>query len=303
MNKVYGWLLAGASSLGVIVTAGLAAHEAPKANEALEKARKEKGEDLTLWETMKIAGPCYAPAIISGGLTTGTILGNQVLNSRQQTALMMAGAVGTGMMTEYDKYRRAIKAEQGDAVDERALERAKMTEEELQKEIARLKEENGPHLYCLSTFLPGPVFEARPEDVMNAFMHFNRNLALRGYNDLGELYRFLGVPEQCYNKDEVQNYGWNDYINRIKFECSYCDFDIDNIELKNGETIRLITTPIPPYDLNIDYEDEDVPIDDHFYPLYNPNTIIEWLNEQEQPPCDRIISVDTPYLYRERGVF
>ena len=296
MNKVYGWLLAGASSLGVIVTAGLAAHEAPKANEALEKARKEKGEDLTLWETIKIAGPCYAPAIISGGLTTGTILGNQALNSRQQTALMMAGAVGTGMMTEYDKYRRAIQAEQGEAVDARALERAKLTEEELQKEIARLKEERGPFFYCLST-LPGMIFEARPEDISDALLHFNRNLSINGANDLKELYTFIGIPENCFDDHESQQYGWIELTDMIEYESPYCDFDIDIFYTKNGTPVRVITMPICPYDLNVNYDDGES-TSNHFYPLYDPSKTIEIIQESYQIPYEEVIQIDHPYLYR-----
>ena len=96
-----GWLLAGFSSIGVVTTSVLVADETPKAQAALSAKRQEKGEDLTLWEKFKAVTPAYAPALISGGLTIGSIFGNQALNSQQQTALMAAGADGFNLKGEY----------------------------------------------------------------------------------------------------------------------------------------------------------------------------------------------------------
>ena len=62
-------LLAIISSIGVIGTTLLAIHEAPKANKRLEEAVAEKGSELTKFETVKVAGPVYVPAIIMGTST------------------------------------------------------------------------------------------------------------------------------------------------------------------------------------------------------------------------------------------
>ena len=170
-NRYGGWILASLSSVGVITTSLLAADEVPKAKIALEAKKEAKGEeDLTLLEKIKVVAPICAPSLISGGLTIGSIFTNQALNSKQQAALIASGVFASTAAQEYDKYRRAIQAEQGEEVDKRALERAKMTEEELRKELAYLREENGPYLYCFAT-LPGMVFEARPADIMEAMLN------------------------------------------------------------------------------------------------------------------------------------
>ena len=295
LQKYGGWMLAVLSSIGVVVRSGLAAHEAPRANDALARARDEKGEDLTFFEKAKVAGPIYAPSLISGGLTIGTIFGNQAMNSRQQTALMMAGATGTMLATEYDKYRRAIRAEQGDAVDLRALQRAKMTEEELRKEIERLKKENGPFLYSIST-LPELIFEARPADIQEAFLHFNRNLILRGYNDLEELYKFIGIPDDLYDHEQVSQYGWNEYYNQIQWDCAYCDFDIEDVMTGNDTVVKVIDMPVPPYYLEADYENESV--DNYVFHWYSPEQTKRYITELPQIWWDKVISIDHPYIYR-----
>lgn len=290
-----GWLLAGFSSIGVVTTSVLVADETPKAQVALSAKRQEKGEDLTFWEKFKVITPAYAPALISGGLTIGSIFGNQALNSRQQTALMAAGAAGSVVMTEYDKYRRAIRAEQGEAVDQRAYERAKLTEEELRKEIARLKEENGPFLYCFAS-LPGMIFEGYPKDLLDAFMHFNRNLIIGSENTLHELYTFIGISECYYDPDEAKRYGWNQFANSVEYESYYCDFDIDIVHTQNGTPVRLVTMPIAPYDLNVNYEDEST--SNHFYPLYDSQRAKEYITGRFQVCEDDIIKIEHPEIWR-----
>lgn len=290
-NRYGGWILAVFSSAGVVTTSILAAEEIPKARTAIEDE-----DDPTFWDKANIIAKTCTKSLISGGLTISSIFANQVLNSRQQAALIAAGAVGSKFAEEYNKYRRAIQAEQGEAVDKRALERAKMTEEELRKEIIRLRGENGPYLYCFAT-LPGMVFEARPADIMEAMLHFNRNLILRGDADLKELYTFIGIPTCCYDENESKQYGWNEFVNNVEYESPYCDFDIDVIYTKAGIPIRLVTAPIAPYDLYINYDDNKS-TSDHFYPLYDPEKAKDAISETYQIPDEEIIPINHPNIQR-----
>lgn len=300
LDKWGGWILAGFSSLGVVVTSVLSADEVPKAREAIEAAGEE--QDLTFMDKCRIAAPICAPAFISGGLTIGGILTNQALNARQQASLIAAGAAGFTAITEYDKYRQAIRAEQGDAVDKRALERAKMTEEALRNEIERLRRENGPFLYAIAT-IPGLIFEARPADVHDAFMHFNRNLAIGGSNNLAELYEFIGIPMDYYSISETENYGWEDYANRVEWDCAYVDFDIEEVQAKDGTVVRLIDMPVPPYDLRIDYMDQhpdDIdPFNGHFYQKYDPIITKKYITDKDKILPYFVEEIDHPYLCRQ----
>ena len=318
-QKYGGWLLAGLSSIGVVVTAVLAADEAPKAKEAIHEEELHRVEEfnnyaerkfkedpettiiempdcsLTTWEKVKIAAPILAPSLISGTLTIGTIFGNQALNTKQQAAMTIAAAGYTALSTEYEQYRKAIRETQGEEVDEQALRMAKMRIEELEDEIQRLREENGPYLYSISS-IPGLIFEANPADIQEAFLHFNRNLILRGVNDLAELYTFIGIPEKHWNLNDAVKYGWNEYVNSVSWDAGFLDFDIEEVETGNGTVVRMISMTIPPYDLTMDYESENCL--DHLLPYDSTKRTRKYIQDLPQIWWDQVVKIDHPYVYR-----
>ena len=83
-------ILTGLGAAGVLATAIVTAKEAPKALSLLEAAKETKGEKLTKWEKVKIAGPAYIPAIITGAATAACIFGSNVISKRQQATLISA---------------------------------------------------------------------------------------------------------------------------------------------------------------------------------------------------------------------
>ena len=66
--------------VGVIATAVLAVKATPKAYERIEKAKKEKGEELTKFETVKAAAHSYIPTVAVGVGTLVCIFGANALN-------------------------------------------------------------------------------------------------------------------------------------------------------------------------------------------------------------------------------
>ena len=88
---------------GVIVTTVMAVKETPKALSLLEDAEEEKGEELTKWEKVKIAGPVYIPSIITGAATIACIFGSNVISKRQQATLTTAYALLDNSYKEYKK--------------------------------------------------------------------------------------------------------------------------------------------------------------------------------------------------------
>ena len=91
---------------GVIATAVVAVKETPKALYLLEQAKKEKGEDLTKFEKVKVAGPVYIPSIILGASTIACIFGANVLNKRQQAVMTSAYAL---LDSSYKEYKKKVK--------------------------------------------------------------------------------------------------------------------------------------------------------------------------------------------------
>ena len=254
--KVHGGLiLTILEGLGFVGTVILVANETPKAEEAIVEAIVEKSkdspevQDLTTWEKIKAAAPEYIPAMIVGSCTMACLIGRQVLHTKQNAVILSAYAA---LAAEFERYRGEIRNEYGEDADKKALMASKAEIRRLRQEVKELEKVNAPLLYGIET-LPGVVFEAKAIDIQEAFMHFNRDLVLGGENTLDELYRFIGIPEQVYDKKSAEDFGWNEYENEVDWGINYVDFGLEGIMAKNGQIVHMITMSVPPYNLNGEY--------------------------------------------------
>ena len=96
-------LLTCLGAAGVVATAVLAVKETPKALNLLENSEKEKGEELTRLEKVKIASPIYIPSVITGMATIACIFGSNIISKSQQATLMSAYALLDNAYKEYRK--------------------------------------------------------------------------------------------------------------------------------------------------------------------------------------------------------
>lgn len=228
--------------VGVIVTAFLAVKATPKAMEVLEQATEEKGEELTKVEKFKMAGPAYIPSALVGIGTVTCIFGANVLNKRQQAALVSAYTL---VDSSYKQYRQKLielygKETHDEIIDAIAVEKA--------KEVGIYAEG-----MCQNTCLTDdkacgdPVlfydewsnryFESTIEQVIVSQYHFNRNFVLRGYAVLNELYEFLGLELTDYGS----KLGW-----AVEDELYWVDFNNKKTVLENGIEVYIIETPWGP---------------------------------------------------------
>lgn len=190
-------------SVGVVATAVLAVKATPKAMILLEEAKKEKGEELTKLEKVKVAGKVYIPTVVMGVSTIACIFGSNILNQRQQAALMSAYALLDNSFKEYKNKLIELHGQEAheEIVNAIAIEKAKdmrvsgsyfcsscdLTADERCGEPVLFYEEYSNR-----------YFEATIEQVLQAEYHINRNYILRGYCYLNELYEFLGLEETDY---------------------------------------------------------------------------------------------------------
>lgn len=228
--------------VGVILTTIMAVKATPKAVEKLEQAKEEKGEELTKTEKFKTAAPVYIPTAIVGVGTLTCIFGANVLNKRQQAALVSAYTL---VDSSYKQYRHKLVELYGEdthneIVDAIAVEKA---------------EEVGIYAtgMCQNTCLTDdkacgdPVlfydefsnryFESTIEQVIVAEYHFNRNFVLRGYAVLNELYEFLGLETTDYGN----TVGW-----AVDSDLYWIDFDHRKVVLDDGLECYIIETPWGP---------------------------------------------------------
>lgn len=90
----------------------------------LHEAKKEKGEPLTKFEVIKVAGPLYIPSILIGVSSIACIVGSNVLNKQKQAALVSAY---TMLDQSYKEYKNKVIELYGDEAE-------KVVEEVLEKE-------------------------------------------------------------------------------------------------------------------------------------------------------------------------
>lgn len=187
---------------GVVATSIMAVKATPKALRRIDQAKDEKGEELTKLETVKVAGPAYIPSVIVGVSTIACIFGANMLNKRQQAALMSAYALVDSSYKEYKNKVKAIHGEEAhqNIVNAIAVEKADdmyIRNAYLCGECDLGKEEDSePRLFY--DLHSGRYFESTIEQVISAEYHLNRNYILRGYAYLNELYEFLGIKETDY---------------------------------------------------------------------------------------------------------
>ena len=277
------------SGLGLIGTVAVTAKQAPKAKAAIQDSRHDKIDEicdklfkmdeeelpngvssdnlsifnyarenanLTIMEKIKVAGPYYAPVILLGLGTLGCLAGAQILNTKQQTALIGAYAL---LQKEFGAYREENREEYGAEADRKALAESRKKIGRLEEEVKRLEAIKDVQTFSIAT-LPGVIFRSDMANIERAFLHFNRNLILRGWVDMQELYSFLGLPDkglEIVGRAPDEDYGWNAYINNVNYGCEFLDYRLKPVTDKDGNEAYVIDFDIPPYRIDsIEYDEQ-----------------------------------------------
>ena len=221
------------AAVGVVATSIVAVKETPKALLLLDRAKEEKGEDLTKLEAVKVAGPVYIPAILIGVSTIVCIFGSNALNKNQQASLMSAYAL---IDNAYKEYRSKVKELLGEETDVRVM-----------NEIAKDKysEEDVPvddQVEMFFDMFSMTYFYSTTEDVHEADRRINKLYKERGYVSLCEYYDILGLP----NLDFARELGWSKRAAYNSYGYDGIDFEYDVAELDDGLVINTISMPFEP---------------------------------------------------------
>jgi hypothetical protein len=223
---------------GVIATGVMAAKATPKATILLKKAEEEKGEALSKWEVVQVAGPAYIPTILVGASTIACIFGANVLNKRHQAALMSVYAL---LDSSYKDYKDKVKELYGEDADGRVREElAKDKYDEEQVEV----EDNKLLFYDEYS---EQYFNATMEDVLRAEYLLNRDLSYHGYACLNELYALLRLPTTDYG----EILGWYAGMVYDMQWYAWIEFNHRKVELEDGMEcyiLEILTEPVPEFD-------------------------------------------------------
>lgn len=234
-------ILTCAGAVGLVVTTVVAIKATPKAYERIEQAKKEKGDDLTKLEVVKVAAPVYIPTVLIGAGTLACMFGANVLNKRQQAALISAYTLIDNSYKEYKKklvelYGEEVHQNVVDAIAAEKAEEMHITSDCLCARCDMSTDDYSDPILFYDEY-NHRYFEAPIEQVLMAEYHINRNFVLRGYTTLNEFYEFLGI-EQTNEGDAL---GW-----AFEDELYWIDFNHRKTVLDDDLECYIIETPYGP---------------------------------------------------------
>lgn len=196
-------ILTGIGIAGMIATSIIAVRATPKALKLIEKKKEEtKKETLTPVEAVKTAWKCYIPAVITGGVSVGCLIGASSVNVRRNAALATAYALSETALKEYqEKVVETIgeKKEQSvrDAIAKDKLEQAPIANREV------IITQKGDTL-CFDA-VSGRYFKSDIEKIKKAVNELNRRMITEMYISLNEFYYEIGISGISIGDD----LGWN----------------------------------------------------------------------------------------------
>ena len=218
---------------GVVATSVLSVKATPKALKLIEEAEEEKGEKLTVTETVKVAWKPYIPAVLTGFSTISCIFGINYLSIKNQASLASAYAL---LDNAFKEYREKVKELYEDA------DNNVMGEILSSKFDDNIELEDGKLLFYDHQSMR--FFESTMDEVMYAENAYLELLEHQGYACLNEYYALLGIPPIDYGYQLC----WFDVEDVDPYDCHKLEFDYQKVMLKGKYECFIITTNMPPAD-------------------------------------------------------
>ena len=224
--------------VGVVTTTVLGIKATPKALTLLEDAKKEKGENLTTLEKVKVAAPVYIPTAISGVATLTCVFGANILNKRYQASLISAYAF---IDNSYKEYKNKVEELYGEDAKERIVE------EIAKDKYEKIKPEEDEIL--VYDEFSGQYFNTTRMKIARAEYELNRNIHMRGWADANEFYEILGLGDI----DGGYVIGWSEGGNLARYWQGWVDFSHRTATMDDGTEYMILTIFQEPY---ICFEDD-----------------------------------------------
>ena len=222
---------------GVVATAVMAVKATPKALTIIENAEEEKGEKLSKWEKVNLAGPVYIPTVITGIATVACILGSNVISNRQQAALMSAYALLDSSYKEYKKKTDELYGEDAGKQIRGEIAKDKYVGDDVSLD-------DGKELYY--DFYSGRYFESTPEAVLWAEYETNRAMFVNYAVGLNEFYELLGLEKL----PEYESLGWSCGKIEEMYWHPWIEFEHSVAPIDEGLDCTIINMPLAPF---VDY--------------------------------------------------
>lgn len=223
---------------GVIATSVMAVKATPKALRLLEEAKEEKGEELTKLEVVKVAGPAYIPAVVTGAATLACVFGANMLNKNHQASVASAYALVDRSYKDYKKKVAELYGEDAEVQIKEELAKDEYAETDIQvTDDKKLFYDEFSKRY----------FESTMENVQNAEYQINRALSVNGSATINDFYEYLGI-DPMPGGDEL---GWTEGMNFEHYWQAWIDFGHHKVVMDDGLECCILTIFAEPM---FDYE-------------------------------------------------
>lgn len=226
--------------VGVIATSVMAVKATPKALDILERAKTEKGEELTKVEKVTKAAPVYIPSVLVGVSTIACIFGANVLNKRQQAALVSAYTL---LNASYKEYQNKVKEMVGDDGE------IEIRDEIVKDKYAGYEKKEYDDTELFYDEYSGRYFSSTKYKVQHAVYELNRDIHMRGWVTLNEFYEHLGIE----GIDDEEVLGWSEGGNLARYWQGWIDFSYRKATMEDGLEVHIIGFFQEPYS---GYEDD-----------------------------------------------
>lgn len=238
LSKKGSTILTCVAAVGVVATAFAVAEAVPKANDKLESARHDKGNELTKLEVFKEAAPVYIPVAVLGASTIACMFGANALNKKQQASIASAYALLSNYHKEYRNKLIEFHGEEADIQIREAMAREHCDFHQIGLDVPDQK-------VIFYDEISGESIVAYEREIMDAEYHLNRNFVMRGYASLNEFYTFLGLPQteagDALGWSAADGYSWIDFTHPKISKDDDC-----------GTPVYLINMIFPPHDEYLD---------------------------------------------------
>lgn len=223
-------------AVGVVATSILAVKATPKATKLLKQAEEDKGEELTKMDIVRVAGPAYIPAIVTGVSTIACIFSANVLNNRQQAAITSAYAL---LDRSYKDYKKKVDELYGEAAGIRVRE--EIARDKYEEEDVFDEEDDGKELFY--DYFSERYFRSTLAKVRDAEYELNRYIVMQDYAYLNDFYEQLGLPPI----DSGLELGWTPGGNEARYWQSWVDFIHEKVVTDDGLECTLVMFHQEPY--------------------------------------------------------
>lgn len=216
-------------AVGVVATSVATVKATTKAVRLLEEAEKQKGEELSKTEVVKITWPVYVPPVLIGASTIACLFGANILSKHQQAAIASAYAL---LDSSYKEYKTKVEELYGENAN--ANVRDEIAKDKYEENDISVESEDKQLFF---DEFSGRYFESTLLAVQSAEYDINRDLVMRDYATLNEFYDYLGLAP-IESGDEL---GWSTGMNFDYYWQVWIDFSHHKVTMDDGLECYIIS--------------------------------------------------------------